>query len=355
MENDIEKVETSNRSDSTTENSRASAPSGADPGIEQVYKYLMFGLSLPERTIRSTAAMVGGAIHESASLLVPQAFQDSKTYQTFVRQMLDLLNEDVGGVGKDVPGDDDSSEVESYVAKKAVSTFVDLAGMATLHVSPMTILAIVCDVAYGSKTYLNELADELKREGVIAQDSTISNAAQLLEAVAVASSDSADALDMPPVSVDGLSETIQRTTANIAEIDPTKLIPQAEAEQLWADMKAMADRENVNVFEISSAMTMYTLEHVNTVSKGALTTIRVTGDLVDRHLFDHYRQSLQDIADRGIYAMLADSSQPYLDAVWFNFSSDRPTLTEDIVTGKIMGRAWEGVKGWFGESKNDEK
>jgi len=47
-----------------------------DPGVDVVYKYLMYGLSLPERTVRSSAAMIGGVINESATLLVPQAFRD---------------------------------------------------------------------------------------------------------------------------------------------------------------------------------------------------------------------------------------------------------------------------------------
>ena len=328
----------------------------AVPAVDQVYKYLVFGLSLPERTVRSTAAMVGGAVNESASLLVPKAFQDSKTYTTFVQQMIDFMAKDVGGVAKnedpDAPQD---PEIENYVAKKTVSTFVDLAGMATLHVSPLTVLAIVSDVAYGTKTYLNELTEELKREGVINESSVIHNAAELLDAVGAASAESVDALDTPPISVEGLRETIEKTRASVANIDPTLLIPQSEIAQLWADMQAMAVKEDVNVFEISSAMTLYTLGHVNTVSKGALTTIRVTGDLIDRHLFDHYRQGLNEINERGIYSMLAESSRPYLDAVWNNFSTDRPTITEDIVSGKMVGKVWDGVKGWFGgEEKKGE-
>lgn len=329
----------------------------SDPGIDRVYKYLMFGISLPERAVRSTSAMIGGALNESAELLVPRAFQDSKTYNTFVKQMLDVMSNSVGGVGSNQADDEDvksEPDVKNYVARKTVSTFVDLAGMATMHVSPLTILAIVGDVAYGSKTYLNELADELKREGIIDANSSISSAAELLDAVGNASCDTADAFDMPPVSVEGLRETILRTRESVANIDPALLIPKAEIDRLWGDMQKVADQENVNVFEISSAMTMYTLGQVNTVSKGALTTIRVTGSLVDRHLFDHYRQGIYKIQERGMYTMLAESSQPYLDAVWFNFSVERPTVTEDIVSGKMAGRVWGGIKGWLGTSKPDD-
>ena len=348
---------------STDNNGQPNQDSTPDlvPSSDQIYKYLMFGLSLPERTVRSTAAMVGGAIDQSANLLVPQAFRDSKTYNTFVKQMLDVVANDVGGVGADSKaeeakpdsGKEEDADVEGYVAKKAVSTFIDLAGMATMHVSPLTVLAIVSDVAYGSKTYLNELTQELVNEGVIDEQSVINNAADLLDAIGSASSQTADALDQPPLSVDGLRETILQTQAAVADIDPALLIPQSEIESLWDDMQGMATREHVNLFEISSAMTMYTLEQVNTVSKGALTTIRVTGDLVDRHLFEHYRQGLEEINQQGIYAMVAQTSQPYLDAVWYNFAQDRPTITEDIVSGKMAGRVWDSVsnsvKGWMAD------
>ena len=79
-------------------------------------------------------------------------------------------------------------EVENYVAKKTVSNFVELAGLATLHVSPLTVLAIMSDVAYGSNTFLKELSTELKKQGVIDGDSTIDNTADLLSALSEASS-----------------------------------------------------------------------------------------------------------------------------------------------------------------------
>jgi len=351
-----------------------------DPGAESVYQYLMYGLSLPERAIRTTAATVGGVIHESATLLVPQAFRDSKTYNVFVHQMIEMLANDMGGVerkGSDAKASTDSGDgvssdgseetdgdeeaegmTQEYVARKTVGTFVDLAGLATLHVSPLTVLAVVSDVAYGTKTYLHELSEELKREGVIDEHSTINSAGELLEAIAKTSADTADQFDKPPLSVQGLAETIQQTTDQLSTIDPTLILPQSEINQLWSDMQSMAARENVNLFEISSAMTMYTLDNVNTATKGALTTIRVTGQVLDREVLDHYRQGLNQIQDEGLYSMLAKTSEPYINAVWFNFSTDRPTLTEDIVSGKMASRVWAEFQQWrtgsTDEAKEDE-
>lgn len=323
-----------------------------DPGIESVTKYLQYTLSLPERAIRSTAAIVGGIAEQSASLLVPTAFQDSKTYKTFVKQMLDMVVHDIGGTQRDdaevKSAGAKEAEVEGYVAKKTVSTFVDLAGMATLHVSPMTILAVMSDVAYGSNVYLKQLADELKREGVIDRDSTIDHAADLLEAVGAASGKAADRFDRPPLSLAGLQETIEETQSSVGTIDPTKIIPQAEIKRLWTEMQDMAEQQDVDLIDVSSAMTMYTLNQVATVSKGALTTIRVTGELLDKHLFEHYWQGLHRIHDVGIWQTFAASSQPWIEAVWLNFSSDKETITEDVVSGRFLVRTWSGFCNWLG-------
>ena len=353
----------------SSESDQSEAQAHNDPGFEQVHRYLMYGLSLPERAVRGTAALVGGAINESAALLVPQAFRDSTTYSKFVQEMLDMLNKDVGGVrlpvedaaahvrgDSDDPAEDVAEEdvaeedvaeedvaeedVADYVAKKAVGTFIDLAGMATFHLSPMTMLAIVSDLAYGSQAYLEELAVELKKEGVIGEESTISSTAELLEVISKASAQTTASLDTPPLSVEGLRETIADTQSHLGKIDPTKVMPQAELHRLWEDMHEMANQNDASLLEISSTLTVYSLNQVSTATKGALTTVRVTGNLLDQHLFDHYRQGLTKIEDEGVYGVLAESSKPYLDALWYNFSDERPTLTEDVVSGKMISRIW---------------
>ena len=52
-----------------------------------------------------------------------------------------------------------TAEVNHYVTRKAVGNFVDMASLATLHVSPLMLLAAVSDLAYGSQVYLKELAN----------------------------------------------------------------------------------------------------------------------------------------------------------------------------------------------------
>jgi hypothetical protein len=261
-----------------------------------------------------------------------------------VRQMLDYLVEDVGGVARPATENDDA-KTENFVARKAVGNFVEMAGLATFHMSPLTILAVVSDVAYGSQTYLRELSEELKRQNLIAADSTIDHVDDLLAAVSKASSVTANAFDTPPLSVEGLRDTIRETRAAVATISPTKIIPQAEIGRMWGEMSQLAKREKVDLFELSSAVTLHTLNQMTNVGRGTLSGVRVAGTLLNRHVFGHYQQALSDIQQAGFYATLRATSEPYFEGVWRNFAEHTPNITSDVITGRLPRRAWNWIRG----------
>jgi hypothetical protein len=329
-----------------------SSPSSPQPDRGAVLKYLVFTLSLPERALRSTVGLVGGAANEAAALLVPRAFRDSKTYQALIQQNLDYLLKNVGGVQRACEsgspgGQPPAAEVENYVARKAVGNFVDAVGLLTFHLSPVVILAVLSDVAHGSNAFLKELAQELKNQGLIAEDSTINHADDLLRAVESASRQTADAMNTPPLSVDGLKDTIAQTRAAVAGVDPTKLIPKAELKRMWDEMQAVARQEGVSLWTVSSAMTMHVLGKLGAVGRGMVAGAKIAGSLVQLHILEHYAASLRSVRERGLYCMLAESWHPYVDAVWSNFSLEKATVTEEVVTGRLFSRCWKKVKGWF--------
>lgn len=327
-------------------------PDAQEPTERSVHDYLLYSLSLPERALRTTAGMAGGVVREGANLLVPQAFRSSKSYEILVQQGLDFLTSDIGGVRHEGTGDD-SPKVEGYVAKKAVGGFVEMASLATLHLSPALLLAVVSDVAYGSQTYLKELAIELKREGVIDENSTIDHAGDLLDAIRHSSAVGAEVFDTPPLSVEGITQAINDTTSSVRLIDPTKVLPAAEIDRLWRDMHEVARGEDVTLLEVSGAMTLHALNRADKVAQGALSGITIAGSLLDRIVIDHYRSALTDIHTRGYYNTLAEVSQPYITAVWENFSTDRSTITEDLLSGKLVGQAASTVGRWFGLGKEE--
>jgi hypothetical protein len=310
-------------------------------------EHLSYALSLPERALRSASGLVGGLARESAELLVPQSFQNSRTYTTMVRQMLDFMVHDVGGVAA---GDKPSStaEVDNYVARKAVGNFVEMASMATLHLSPLVILAAVSDLAYGSQAYLKELAGELKAQGVIDEQSTIDHVHDLLGAVSHASAVTSQAFDTPPLSVEALRQTIEQTKAAIRAPGASGVPSQDEVRQMWTQMREIADRDGVNLLSVGGAATMQSLGKFATLSRGALSTVRVAGTLFDRHVLDHYSQALDEIRRQGFYRSVAQSSQPYIAAVWDNFHSGKTTITQDVLSGKPLESGYRSVRRWLG-------
>ena len=319
-----------------------------DPGYAGVRRFLLYGLSLPERALRTASGVVAGAARESASLLVPQAFRSSKTYTVLVQQTLDFMAEDIGGV-EHAADPNAPPKIENFVARKAVGNFVELAGMATFHLSPMLLLAVVSDVAYGSQAYLKEVAADLKQQGVIDRNSTIDHVDDLLKAVAHTASTTATAFDTPPLSVDGLKQTIDQTREAAKSIDVRQLVPEAELQRFWKEIHdTAAAAQGVDPLAVSSAMTLYALDKIATLGHGALSTVKAAGTLFDQHVLRHYAAALGDIRTRGIYASLAASSGPYIDAVWQNFSTRKTTITEDIFSGRLIGSAWQAVGRWLG-------
>jgi hypothetical protein len=325
-------------------------PPDQDPGYARVRDYLLFGLSLPERALRSASGVVAGTVRESAALLLPKAFRNSRTYAVMIQHTLDFLAEDVGGVERrhETAG---PAQVENYVARKAVGSFVDMAALATLHVSPMMLLAIVSDVAYGSQAYLRELAAELKKRNVIDQESTIDHVDDLLAAVAKTAHATSGTLDVPPISVEGLKRSIDETRAEVGKLDPAKILPQAEVQRLWDDIHAIATREGVNPLAVSGAVTLYALDKIAHLGRGALSTAVAAGTLLDRHVLEHYVAGLSRIRQQGFYRTLAETGRPYVEAVWKNFSAKRTTVTQELLTGRLLGRAWRALRRWLGAGR----
>ena len=311
-------------------------------------RYLMYSFTLPERLARSAVGVTAGVARESAEFLIPQAFKNAKTYEVVIKNSLKFLTEDVGGVA---PKADEVELGKDFAARKAVGNFVDLAGWATFAMSPVWVMAIVSDVAYGSKSYLHELAGELRKKGLIDETSTIHNVDDLLGAVKDASGQTASLVDSPPLSVEQLKESLEATRKAVGRADFRKLLPESEVRRYWQEMKEVSAKENVSFIGVGGALAMHTLGKMGRATQGAFTGALVAGGLVNRHIFGHYRDAMNDVRDRGFYQTVKDSSGPYVDAVWHNFAVDRPTWTAELLSGRAVGKAFTMVKGWFSRGK----
>lgn len=300
-----------------------------------------YSASLPERTLRSAGALAGGLVRESANWLVPSAFRNSKSYSIFVQQMLDFVVNDIGGVRRAMSGNrEELNQDQVFLARKTVGNLLDMTALATFHLSPLTVLAIFSDMAYGSKVYMEQLSARLKEHGIIDEQTTIDGAAQLLAALEKASGNAVGMFDQPPISIEGMRKTIQETQAAIEEVDPTQLLPFAEIDQLWRQMELAAKDQNASIWDVSATMSVVALNNIQAVGKGTAVSLEIAGNMFSTHIVSHYWDALRAIEREGLIPTLSKSSEPYLEAVWTNFTIDRKTWTEQLLSGELLKWGW---------------
>jgi hypothetical protein len=315
---------------------------------------LLYGLSFPERLVRGVIGLSAGAARELAEVLVPQAFKDSASYKLAIENSLGFLTETVGGVpGRGdpagaIPGQceaDGANDAEAgeQIARKAVGNFIDLAGLATLHVSPMWMLAVVNDVAYGTGTFTRELALELQAQGVIDDAATIHHVDDILAAVQRTCGTAAGTFDSPPLSVEELKRTIDEARRDLSEADVRRLIPEAELRRYWADMRAVASAEQVTLLGVSAAITMQAFGKAKAAGQSTLIGARVAGGILNRNVVAHYREALTRIVQQGLFATVRESYGPYVTAVWGNFSREKTSWTERVLDPGNASRVVSGV------------
>ena len=300
-------------------------------------RLVQYSTSLPERTLRSASALAGGLVRESTNWLVPLAFRNSKSYSIFVRQTLDFVVNDIGGVKRGLAT---GKEEQVDMARKTVGNLLDMTALATFHLSPLTVLAIFSDVAYGSKVYLQQLSSRLKEHGIIDQQTTIDGAADLIDALERASGSAAGMFDQPPISIEGLRKTIQETQAAVQDVDPTKILPFAEIDQMWRQMELAAKEQKASLWDVSATMSVVALNNITAVGQGTVVGLEIAGNMFHQHIIQHYWSGLRAIEREGLLPTLSKASEPYLEAVWSNFALDRKTWTEQLLGGELLKWGW---------------
>src|SRR5215469_13686304 len=122
-------------------------------------------LSLPERALRSAAALSAGLLREIGNVILPAAVRRTKLYQTMVESTLRFLVEQVGQVGGVYPTED--SLAENFLLKRTLGDGIDFIGIVAFHASPVWILAALADISGAGRQLADELASTLKQAGLL--------------------------------------------------------------------------------------------------------------------------------------------------------------------------------------------
>ena len=202
------------------------------PGTRKGLGYL---LSLPERGLRSLAAVAGGTTLLLTETLLPEAALNSTLFRVTIGDLQQFLVERVAGMEDTaLRGLPRRQMNDDYFPRKMAGSVIETAGLFWYRFSPIWVFAIAGDAAAGSQVFLQRLVVQLKTNGVLAEEAHPTSLADVLSAVQAASSSSANAMNLPPLSEAELKETAVTLKENYGRLfaNTKDLLPRFES--LWS-------------------------------------------------------------------------------------------------------------------------
>ena len=180
------------------------------------YKYI---LSLPERVIRSLAALSGGLLREIGSVALPPGIRQTTLYRTMVEVTLRFLIEEVGQVEGVYPYPDQLAQ--NFLLQRTASHGIEFLGILAFRASPVWVLAALADITGGGHKLIHEISQALKNEGLLDPNARFERMDQLLDGLAKTSDHLAQTLNLPPSPPCTDSELIRRAYLDLIGLPPT--------------------------------------------------------------------------------------------------------------------------------------
>ena len=302
-------------------------------GVQARSRVTRYLISLPERVVRSAAALAGGLIRELGDVTVPAAVRRTKTYQTMVEIALRFMIEQVGQVEGVYPSEGELAS--NFLLRRTAGHGIELAGLLAFRASPVWIMAALADISGAGRQIVQEISEALKEEGLLDRESKFENIDQLLDGLEQTTGQAADLFNAPPIDVAGLRKEWATFRQSIAKIPPRNLPSPELVRRHWDELKAEAAAQQRSVFQLSSIMAVSAVAHAPEtllrLARAANKAVWRTGQLFAGSVLEHYSHTLRDIRERGYAAYWADAFRPYLRAAAGQFSPKHRSLTDRLL------------------------
>lgn len=303
-------------------------------------------LSLPERVVRSALGLTAGVAREVGEVALPEGVRRSQLYQTLVETTLRFLIEQVG----DVRGVYEGQVFEkNFLARRTAGNVVEALGVVAFRASPVWVLAALADLCGAGRHLIPEVAEALKAQGLLEKDTEFATIDQLLDGLERTSSRLASTINAPPLDVAGLRHEWEALRADAGRL-PVGSLPSRDAiGHLWSDLKAESARQHRSVFETSSVMALSAARQIPDSVRWLTASTRAgasrTGHLLAATLMEHYRDTLAEIQRTGYASYVSQQLGPYFHAAAAQFSPQRLTFTERLVTRVSSWRRHRSLHG----------
>lgn len=290
-------------------------------------------LSLPERVVRSAAALSAGLLRELGDVALPRGVRRTRLYQSIVEGTLRFLIEQVGEVENAYPTE--GRLADDFVLRRAAGNGIEWIGILTFRASPVWVMAALADVSGAGRHLLHEIADTLKQEGLLDAGARFDSVDQILDGLERSAGRVAAAINTPPLNVAELRQEWEDIRRELATVPPRRL-PSAELVRgTWDELKKEAAAQNRSVFEMSSLVALAGVaklpENLRWLGRCARVAARRTGQVFAAGLLEHYSETLKEIRQTGYLPYCAREFRPYLRAAAEQFSPRHLSATQRLL------------------------
>jgi hypothetical protein len=252
-------------------------------------------------------AALGGAVHETAEVVLPRFARRSRLYEATAKNMLRIAIELVGAVER--PQEEDAPEADELAKRKVAGNALELGSIAAFGFSPLWLLAAAADVLRGSRVYLDALTAELKRVGVLQEGAEIATVDELLGALEGASGTTARLVDIPPLELAALRRSLGELRESAGELPGP-----AELAALYDGLRRTAARERRPLLEVSAGMGLAFVVAARNVGR--------------THVVAPYSADWKPLREEGFGAYARRVARPYGAAMAGHFDRGRTSWTE---------------------------
>jgi hypothetical protein len=289
-----------------------------------------FVLSLPERVVRSFAAITGGLVQQIGDVTLPAALRRTKFYRSVVEVTLRFIVERVGQVQGAFP--EEGALARDFVVRRATGNGIELVGILAFSASPVWVLAALADLSGTGRHLIQEIAASLREAGLLDEDRKFASMDQLLDGLEKSAARMADAFITPPLDIPSLRREWSELRKEVAGMRSPSLPSGPSLRRRWIEMKREAQHQGLSVFSLSSLMAVSAARRLPgglvKVSRGVGIAGKKTGTLLFGALFEHYTGTLREIHRTGYLAYWRREFRPYLRAAAGQFSPRRRSLTQ---------------------------
>jgi len=285
--------------------------------------------TLPERTIRSLLSATTGVSSLLTGLLLPKTVKDSSTYRVTFGMLQQFLVEKVAEVEQE---EVDIVLKDKYVMRKTAGSVIEGIGLLSIRFSPVWMLAILSDVAGGSKVYLQRLIKDLERNNLIDTGGAYENVYEVLDSINTSSRIGVDAIDLPPITKEEFTEFKDSLVSQYHQNNSSSLKMYKDLKRVYKNMNKASKSERISLAKLNGTMTLDLMK--NTSKKGfdiTKVTAKTSLDMIHEVIIDNYVESLDRLNHIGKRKYLINHMTPFMKQFKHHFNGEKVTITEKSI------------------------